>query len=159
MTEDRRKKERRTAGKVLSKTVAMLQMLEKVSRGEDVDYSGEYAELVGVRDQMGRRREDGELGNLLCSAIEAIAGNIDNILKREKSLRQVRITKASGRPDSKVPAFTVVDGWEAARPRVGEVYKVYRDDGGVFSTSIVMEVQQDYFQTQNSLYRIEVLPS
>jgi len=158
MQKNRRSQTRRNVDQVLKQTVTILQILEKISKGEEVDYTEHFADLVGIKDRLGRRHEDKKLGALLCSSIEAIASNINTLLKEEKSLRKVRITKVSGRKAAQVRTHTSVEGWEAARPGAGENYRIYKDDGGVFSTSPVIEVKSDYFRTHNSLYTIEVIP-
>jgi hypothetical protein len=113
--------------------------------------------LVGAKDGVGRRSEDQRLGELLCSTIESIADSIDRLLTRERNLRQVKITKVSGKNNAQVRSYTSIEGWAADRPQVGHVYRIYTYNAAVFQTSQVIEAKRDYFQTQNSLYRIEVL--
>jgi hypothetical protein len=159
MGKNRRKHTRRTQDKILTQTVKVLQNLQRLSGGEDVDYTEDYADLVGMKDHVGRREEDEKLVTHLCSTVEALASNISGLLKEEQSNRNVRITQASGKNETPLRSFITIEGWEAEQPKVGEIYRVYLHDGGVFATSPVTAVKSDYFKTQNSLYRIEILPS
>jgi hypothetical protein len=157
MKEDRRKGRRRGIDHVLGKTVELLQILQRLSGGEDVDYSEPYADLVGMKNRVGRREEDHKLGETLCSAIGGIAANIAQLRQRDAAPRKVRITKVSGKEGAQVDIRATVVGWEEGRPAPGRGYRVFKDDGGVFSSAPVTKVTPGHFQTQNSLYRIEVL--
>jgi hypothetical protein len=116
----------------LKETVEILKILEEISRGEEGDYSEHFADLVGLKDRLGRRKEDRRLGETLCSTLESLATNLQQLVKRRGDLRKVRITKVSGRKGARLGLQIVIVGWEE-------------------------EVTEDYFQTQNSLYRLEVL--
>jgi hypothetical protein len=157
MTENRRKEYRRPADRALEETIAILQILEKISRGEDLDFGEHYADLVGVKDRIGRRDEDRKLGESLCSAIEAVALNIGTLLEKYRRLRKVKITKLSGKEGASVDVQSTLIGWEEARPRVGKNYRVFKEDGGIFRSALVVKMFPGHFQTQNSVYRIEVL--
>jgi CHAT domain-containing protein len=86
MDEDQRKETRRGTDLILHKIVEILRVLEMISRGEDADFTEAYADLVGMRDQLGKRSEDRELGETLCRTIEAIAVQLDRALHaRERS--------------------------------------------------------------------------
>jgi hypothetical protein len=159
MVVDRRKEKRRHGDRVLIRTVEILHMLEKISSGKEADYTEYYADLVGVKDMVGRRQTDRKLGDTLCSTIANVAANIHGLLARAKALRKVRITKMRGKIPSRVAVRASVVGWEAKRPRVGKKYRLYKDDGGVFRSALVTEVKPGFFQTRNSLYRVEVLES
>ena len=91
---------------MLNLTVKVLQNLQRLSEGEDVDYTEDYADLVALKDQVGRREEDKKLGTVLCSTVEAVASNIGRLLKQEQGTRKVRITKASGKNDAPVRPFS-----------------------------------------------------
>lgn len=155
--EERRRKTRRTADKILVQTTAILQILERISRGEDGDHTEYYADLAALIDRAGRRQEDRKLAKLLFASLEGIANNINKLLEKDKALRKVRITKMRGKKVSQVDVNDSLEGWEAERPRVGEIYRVYKDDGGMFSSSVVLDLRPGYIQTQNSEYRIETV--
>jgi hypothetical protein len=157
MEQNRRQQARRRTDRALQETIEILRVLERISRGEDGDFGEQYADLVGLKDRLGRREEDRRLGESLCSAIEAIATNIGSLLEKDKRLRKVRVTKMSGRKGAQVEVQSSVVGWEEMRPRVGKSYRLFKDDGGVFRSAVVMKVVPGYFQTQNSLYRVEVV--
>jgi hypothetical protein len=72
MNKDRRKEIRRDTDRVLRQVVCVLQLPDKISRGEDVDYNDAYNELVEMKDRLGRRQEDQQLGTLLCSTFETL---------------------------------------------------------------------------------------
>jgi hypothetical protein len=84
------------------KTVEILEGLEKLSRGELVDLTETYTELAGMRNGIGRRQEDRRLVSVLCRNIESLANNLNNLLKRERILRQVKTTKAHGKSTSQL---------------------------------------------------------
>lgn len=157
MAENRRRDKRRYADLALKETVEILQILERISRGEEADFTERYADLVGMKDRLGRRQEDRKLGESLCATIEAIASNLGQLVGKERRLRKVRITKMSGERSSQMQVQTSVVGWEENRPQVGKSYRLFKDDGGLFRSARVIKVTPDYFQTQNSVYRIEVL--
>jgi hypothetical protein len=157
MDENRRKKRRRLGDRVLRKTVDTLQILAKISGGREGDFSEYYADLVGAKALVGRRQLDRRLGDILCSSIEAIAANINKLLEQQKALRKVGVTKMRGKKTSPMAVKTSVVGWEAERPCVGKNYRIYKEGGGIFRSARVTEVKPGYFQTKNSLYRIEVL--
>lgn len=157
MNENRRKNKRRRGDEFLIQTLETLQDIDRMARGEKVDYTEGYTNLVGAIGQVGRRLEDHSLGEMLCSTIESIASNIDRLSKKGRPLRQVKITKVSGRNGARVRTYTSVEGWEADEPRVGENYLIYTYDACIFRSSQVIDVKKDYFQTQNSLYHIEFL--
>ncbi len=157
MAANRRKAPRRHSDKAIEETVQILQILEKLSQGEEIDFTEHYADLVGMKNRIGRRQDDRQVGESLCVAIEALAGNIVHLFSKEKGLRKVRLTKMSGKKDARVKVQSAVVGWEETRPHVGRTYRVFKDDGGVLRSAVVTKVMPGFFQTQNSLYKIEVL--
>jgi hypothetical protein len=159
MKEDRRKNTRRQSDRILVQTVAILKILEKISRGEIEDPTDYFTDLSVLIDQVGRRQEDRKVVKRLFSSLEAVANNLNKLLEKQRTLRQVKIIKMSGRKTQPIAVNTPIEGWEAERPKMGDCYRVYKDDGGVFSSSPVTEVQPGYIRTQNSFYRLEVLES
>jgi hypothetical protein len=112
---------------------------------------------------LGRRKEDHQLGEALCATIIAISENIGHPWKpveksidgpTEKVFRRVRLSKTG---DSKGKESEPLEGWEENIPSVGNIYRVFKDNGGVIRTSIVTKISAGYIQTQNSLYRLEVI--
>lgn len=157
MKKERRKEKRRDIDRVMEKTVELLRELERLSGGEEVDYSESYADLVGMKDWIGRREEDRKLGETLVSTIGSIAANIAQLQEKGKRPRKVRVTKMSGKEGAQLDVQTTIVGWEEARPRVGRNYRLIQEDGGVFSSAPLTKIASGYFQTRNSLYQIEVL--
>jgi hypothetical protein len=157
MDPNRRQQVRRRTDRALQETIEILRVLEKISRGEGGDFGEQYADLVALKDRLGRREEDRKLGESLCSAIEGIATNIGSLLEKDKPLRKVQVIKMSGRKNAQVEVQSAVVGWEESRPRVGKNYRIFKDDGGIFRSAVVVKVIPGFFQTQNSLYRVEVL--
>lgn len=153
---DRRKAKRCKGDEFLMHALRTLLSIERRSRGEQTDYTEDYVDMVGLKTSLGRRAEDHRLGELMCSTIEAIAENIDKLNKKKKTPRVVKITKTSRKDPSRL-AFHTSIGWEAEEPCVGKSYRIYSQDGGIFYSAPVTKVATDHFQTQNSLYRIEVL--
>jgi len=157
METDRRKTKRSQGDQFMRQALATLRGIEKLSKGEVVDYTEYYVDLVAMKDRLGRRHEDHKLGEWFCVTIESIGSNIENLLKKQSVPRLVKITKAGRNKRSQEAIHTSI-GWEAEEPRVGKNYRLFKEDGGVFHSAQVTEVTSDCFQTQNSLYRIEVLP-
>lgn len=167
MAQEQRKKTRRHSDRVLRKVVEILQILEKLSEGEQVDFTEAYADLVGMKDQLGRRKEDRRLGDDLCATLGTTAAIIVQhaaepvpapapapARAHEERLRKVRLTKAS---QTKKGADAAVVGWEESPPALGKSYKIFTDTGGVFRTSILVKVAPGYIRTRNSLYEVQVL--
>jgi hypothetical protein len=157
MGSERRRDKRRDADRVLREVVDILRILERISQGEEIDFSETYTDLVGMKDKLGRREEDHKLGEALCTALESLARNLGALLEKERQLRKVRIIKLSGRKGASLDIQSSLIGWEEDRPKIGKHYRVFKEDGGVFRSALVTKVAHDHFQTQNSLYQIEVL--
>lgn len=158
MQKNRRKKTRRKSDRIIQKTVEVLGTLERIAKGEEVDFTEAYADLVGMKDKLGRRKEDRKLGESLCATIEALACNPGSSLPiksrpGDARPRKIRLTKISGQSD---PKRTIV-GWEEKPPIVGRRYQVFSEDGSVIRTSAVTKVAAGYVQTRRSVYQIEVL--
>jgi hypothetical protein len=58
---------------------------------------------------------------------------------------------------SVVPEERTYEGWEDIKPSVGEPYCIYCEDGGMLRTSDVVEVNDGFIKTRNSLYRLTIL--
>jgi len=155
--QDRRSQIRRRSDMALRHTVEILKLLDRMFKGEKVDFGEYYSDLVGMRSNLGRREEDRVLAESLCSALEALAADIQGLTGESKTLRRVRITKMSGRRHAALDVHSSFVGWEEARPKVGANYMVFKDQGGVFRSAMVIRVGDGEFQTRNSLYRVEVL--
>jgi hypothetical protein len=157
MTENRRKEIRRETDRVLDKLLETLQVVEKISRGEQADFTEAYADLVGLKNQLGRREVDRRIGDALCATIGAIASNIGHPGETkeqpaEERLRRVRLTKVSGGK-----GHATIAGWEEAPPEVGKSYRVFQENGSVVRTSPITRVSEGFVQTRNSLYQLEIL--
>jgi hypothetical protein len=157
MEKNRRKTVRRGSDLVLQRTVEVLRALERTSIGEEADFTEAYADLVGAKDKLGRRREDREIGESLCASISAIAENLSRCSRadkeaREEQPRKIRLTKIrEGAADG------AHVGWEEGSPVIGQSYRLFTEAGGVIRTSAVTEVGCGFIQTLNSRYRIDVL--
>jgi hypothetical protein len=68
--------------------------------------------------------------------------------------RKVRIRKLSG-IDTKIKLLTSFVGFEEERPVVGKKYRVFTQDGKVFSSSPVSTISGNFIRTKNSIYEIE----
>ena len=159
MEQSRRKAGRRDSDRVLGKVIEILRVIEKMSKGESVDFTETYADLVGLKDQVGRRKEDRQLGEALCTTIGSIACNLvspaeESPKTSEEPLRKVRITKMGG---ARGKMQAVIVGWEESPPQVGKIYRVFQENGSVIRTTPVTRVSPGYVQTRNSLYQLEVV--
>ena len=157
MEDNRRKEIRRETDKVLEKLLETLQVVEKISRGEDADFTEAYADLVGLKDQIGRRNQDRRMGDALCATIGAIASNIGRPAETkeqpaEEGLRRVQLTRVSGGKGQ-----TSVSGWEESPPEVGRSYRLFQENGSVLRTSPITRISEGYIQTRNSLYQLAVI--
>lgn len=126
MEQNQRKKPRRNSDRLLQKTAEILRILERIYRGEEADFSEAYADLVGMKDQLGRRREDRELGDSLCASIEAIASHLGRPVRteerrREGRLRGIRLVDMPGNPlmsktlTNMALLYAAIDQFENAR--------------------------------------------
>jgi hypothetical protein len=156
MVGERRREPRRESDRILLKVLEILRVVERLSRGEDVDFTESYADLVGLKDQLGRRKEDRELGEALCATIGAIACNVTQTGTRDQQTgkRRVRLTRLGG---GKGELNKVIEGWEDGEPRVGKSYRVFQDSGRVIRTSPLTRVSGEFLQSRNSLYQLEVI--
>jgi hypothetical protein len=159
MEKDRRKRAQRGSDLFMAMTTKVLVFLEMLSRGEDADFDAAYAELVGVKDRLGRREADHKTAEELCAAVRAIATSVTPrvtgaVKGGEEQLRRVRLTKVSRRRPGD---DTSVMGWEMKRPALGKSYLVYTDKGSVFRTSVVVKMVSGYIRTRNSAYQIDLL--
>lgn len=157
MERERRKGPRRGADEALRQAVEAIEALDRLAKGEKVDFGEYYADLVAMRNSLGRRSEDKQLADSLCTTLESLANNIQELLQNGRALRRVRIKKVRGKESVAIGPGTVIEGWEEARPQVGRSYRVFRDDGGVFRSAVVVKVGKGMFETKNSVYAIEVL--
>lgn len=155
--QDRRSQIRRRSDRALRHTVEILKLLDRMLKGEKVDFGEYYADLVGMRCSLGRREEDKVLAESLCSALGVLAADIQGLTGQSKTLRRVRLTKMSGRSNAALEVHSAFVGWEQDRPKVGSNYTVFKDEGGVFRSAMVIRVREGEFQTRNSIYRVEVL--
>lgn len=74
------------------------------------------------------------------------------------SQRRVRVTKVLGMGKGEI-RYQAFEGMEEAPPAAGRPYRVLTDSEVVIRTSPVLQVTFPYFQTRNSVYRIEVVDS
>ena len=73
-------------------------------------------------------------------------------------MRRILIEKNTKNGDSSVVSNkTAYEGWEDIEPSVGEPYCIYCEDGGKLKTSNVVEVNDDFIKTTNSLYKLTIL--
>lgn len=156
MDAERRKAQRREADRILWKLLDILRVVEKLSQGEEVDFTEAYADLVGLKDQLGRRKEDRDLGEALCATVGAIACNVaqKGFQGQDKAHRRVRLTRLGG---GKGDAHKVIEGWENNEPQLGKSYLIFQESGRVVRTSPLTRISGDFLQTRNSLYQLEII--
>lgn len=71
--------------------------------------------------------------------------------------RKVIVTKVIG-PRNSGPTFrTPLSGIEVAPPVVGKPYQVQLKEGTLLRTTVVTKLSKGHIQTENSVYRVEVL--
>jgi hypothetical protein len=156
--EDKRSGEpRRQSDRFLAELAQMLEILSRMSEGKKEDFGEHFADLVGVKDALGRRLEDRKLGELVCYNVERLASNIVRLVGKGAGLRRVQIRKVTGREEAAVAKDRVLVGWEESPPQVGKSYTLYLEGGGIFRSATVVNVLKDHFRTRNSLYSIQEL--
>lgn len=74
------------------------------------------------------------------------------------SQRRVRVTKVLGMGKGEIK-YQAFEGVEEAPPAAGRPYRVRTDGEVTIRTSPVLQVTFPYFQTRNSVYRVEVVES
>jgi len=156
MAAERRKEQRRESDRILVKILEILQVVEKLSQGEKVDFTEAYADLVGLKDQLGRRKEDRDLGEALCATVGAIACNVaqKGTQGQEIGRRRVRLTRLGG---GKGETHRVIEGWENREPQLGKSYLIFQESGRVVRTSPLTRISGAFLQTRNSLYQLEII--
>jgi hypothetical protein len=162
MEEKRKREHRRQSDLVLFKVIEILSILVRISRGEEADYGEAYADLVGMRDKLGRRREDRMLAEELCSTVEAIARNMGHHLHGggylgSRRLRKVRLTKVGGGGLVAREGQGDIVGWEERPPTVRKKYRIFLEDGNIVSTSSIIKTVPGFIQTKHTLYQLEVI--
>ena len=90
MVEDRRQETPRNSDTVIRRILETLRVLERISQAEvKSDFTEPYADLVGLMDKLGRRKEDKEFMEDICATLQSIAINLEHLFlekKRSKSL-------------------------------------------------------------------------
>ncbi len=73
-------------------------------------------------------------------------------------MRRILIEKNNKEGDSSIVSDeTAYEGWEDIQPSVGEPYCIYCEDGGMLRTSNVVEIDDSFIKTTNSLYKLTIL--
>lgn len=146
---ENRKRARRNSDKFLKEMRDFLKglcALIENSGKKDMDYSEFYADMVGLREKMGRREADRNCVDEICAYLEKIAIHIEN--KSENPpiiLKRVRLYN--------VQKSQYLEGWQQVPPTEGKSYWIYQDGGRFFRTSKVIKVEEKSFQTKNSTYK------
>lgn len=148
---------RRQSDRFFAELAQMLEILSRMSEGKKEDFGEHFADLVGVKDALGRRLEDRKLGEVVCYNIERLASNIVRLVGKGAGLRRVQIRKVTGKEEAAVAKDRVLVGWEEAPPQVGRSYTLYLEGGGIFRSATVVQALKDHFRTRNSLYNIQEL--
>ncbi len=152
---ERRGDIRRQSDRFFREMDRILEILANMSEGQREDFGEQFANLVGVKNTLGRRLEDKKLGDAICYNMERLASNIARLVGGKAGLRKVRIRKVTGKEEAAVAKDKILLGWEEAPPQQGKSYCVYMEDGGIFRSAVITQVLKDHFRTRNSLYEIE----
>jgi hypothetical protein len=155
--EARTGKVRRASDAFFQEIAHMLEVLSRLSEGKREEFGEQFANLVGVKNTLGRRLEDKKLGDEICFHLERIASNVAQMVSGKAGLRRVRIRKVIGKEEATVAKDKVFVGWEEAPPQVNRSYCLYIEGGGIFRSATITNVLKDHFRTRNSLYEIQEL--
>jgi hypothetical protein len=152
---ERRIRTRRQSDLFVQEMARMLEVLANMSEGRKEEFGEQFANLVGMKNALGRRLEDKKLGDEICFHVERLASNLANMVGRRAGLRRVQIRKVLGKMDAAVEKDRIFVGWEESPPQVGKSYILYLEGGGIFRSAVVTQVLKDHFRTRNSLYEIQ----
>ena len=133
----------------------MVEILANMSEGRREQFGEQFTRLVAVKNTLGRRLEDKELGDAICHHVERLASNVAQLMAGNAGLRRVRIRKVTGKEMGTVAKDKILVGWEEAPPEMGRSYCLYIAGGGVFRSAEVTQVLKDHFRTRNSLYEVQ----
>jgi len=124
-----------------------------------------HAEVTGVAEVLDMGQEalsDPEAGpnDGMQEQTQALllTGVAEVLYPREPSQRRVRVTKVLGMGKGEIK-YQAFEGVEETPPTAGRPYRVRTDGEVTIRTSPVLQVTFPYFQTRNSVYRIEVVES
>jgi hypothetical protein len=154
---DRRRRIRRRGDLFVIELERMLAILAEMAEGKTVEFGEQFANLVGMKNTLGRRMDDKKRGESICFLIERLASDLARLLGPEVGLRKVKIRKVTGKEAAKVAKDKVFVGWEESRPQDGKSYCLYLQGGGVFRSAKVTQVLENHFRTLNSLYEIQTM--
>jgi hypothetical protein len=70
---------------------------------------------------------------------------------------RVKLVKLDSESDTVFPVGTVKEGWSVGSPEAGRAFFIIQDDGRLFRTGKIREVDQSGFRTANSRYGCEVV--
>ena len=73
-------------------------------------------------------------------------------------MRRVRIQKVvEDKNHQFISLSSPMEGLEPLPPTVGKEYVLFEDSGKMIRTSVVVKVHENFFETQNSFYKLLVL--
>lgn len=158
--EERRKAIRREGDRIFMEAINYLVILMDELGAKEYDF---HARLRANRESgifRGRRAVDRGREALLFLCIEEISRKLKRLGLIRDIPRKVRVTKIDGPDGTEFPLDSPQVGLEKGRPIVGESYFLYKDDGTIYRTSRVNEVEKDFFKTATSTYYREemILP-
>ena len=85
MVADTRQRTRRNSDSVIRKILEALRVLERISQAEvKSDFTEPYADLVGLMDKLGRRKDDMEFMEDICATLQSIAINLEHLFREKK---------------------------------------------------------------------------
>jgi hypothetical protein len=153
--QERRQQVRRKSDLFFREISVMLHILANMSEGKVEEFGEQFANLVGVKNTLGRRIDDKKLGDDICFSVERLASNLADLVGSRGGLRKVRIRKVTGKYAGVVEKDKILLGWEEAPPQEGKSYCLYIVGGGIFRSAKVTQALQDHFRTRNSIYEIQ----
>jgi len=158
--EDRRKAIRREGDRIFMEAINYLVILMDELGAKEYDFQ---SRLRAYRDSgifKGRRAADRGREALLFLCLEEISRKLKRLGLIRDIPQKVRVTKIDGPDATEFPLDCPQVGLEKGRPVVGDPYFLYKDDGTIYRTSRVSEVERDFFRTSTSTYYREetILP-
>jgi hypothetical protein len=138
------------------KVIQLMRMLERIAQERDVALSDYRQDIDRLRKGLSLPQKDAQTKNALCNAIDALIRRLNHRATKLELKRKVKVIKLNNKQQKESDSKKAIVGWEEMPPVVGKRYRVFFNDG-VYSTARVIRAAAGYFQTNNSVYKVEVL--
>jgi hypothetical protein len=153
--EERRKVIRRESDRILMDTINYLVILMDELGAKEYVFQERLRAYMDSCIFKGRRAVDRRKEALVFLCLEEISKKLKKLGLIKDIPRKVKVTKIEGIEVTEFPLDSPQLGLEKGRPVIGDHYFLYKDDGQIYRTSRVREVERDLFKTPTSTYHRE----